>query len=140
MRNSAGSSVLGMILMVLTFSLAVMNFTQQQLREGISILGEQQRYSRSFYRLRSTLNWALTLRWPNHPGWQCQNEPQFQLTGCLFSGEKQNGWLRSADPDSGLVQWQRVDINGNTLLASPQGWIDFCPFARDTLCQPTGRF
>lgn len=130
-----GSGAMLMVIILLLLSAALLNATRRQMESSLSLLSGERVYYQQFSQAISALNWGGHQRWSPHAGWVCKTDDSSGWRACLL--QQQPSLLRADGGEDTVVLWQWVEQNAAGELSKvPHGWLDFCPLAEETLCQP----
>lgn len=142
-RAQEGGGALMMVLMLMSFSAALLHANHALLSNGLNSVIDEQRFMIQMTDASSALAWGLQQQWADHDeydGWQCQVAPQQPWRACLGAKESTRELLRG-DSGTGTLAWYRwVGRHEDTRLLRilAGGWIDFCPLANEEACLPNG--
>ncbi|ATF91197.1 Protein of uncharacterised function (DUF2509) [Cedecea neteri] len=134
-----GSTSLLMVLMLLAVgSLMLSGLSRQLSAQSLEVAAEIQ-FIKNQTVARSALAWGEKQSWQALKAWQCQIEPRNHWQACLHLTDKGEALLAASGSisESALpfTLWRWGLLQGNRLVVSEQGWLDFCPLLDDDLCK-----
>ncbi|WP_312741749.1 DUF2509 family protein [Cedecea neteri] len=138
-KQEKGSTSLLMVLMLLAVgSLMLSGLSRQLSAQRFEVAAEIQ-FIKNQTAARSALAWGEKQRWQPQRTWQCQFESLNQWHTCLYLTDKGEALLAASGSVAGpmlpFTLWRWGVLQGNKLVASAQGWLDFCPLLDDDLCK-----
>lgn len=138
-KQEKGSTSLVMVLMLLAVgSLMLSGLSRQLSAQRLEVAAEIQ-FIKNQTAARSALAWGEKQSWQAQKAWQCQTEPRNHWHACLHLTDKGEALLAASGAISAgalpFILWRWGVLQGSKLVASSQGWLDFCPLLDDELCQ-----
>ncbi len=138
-KQEKGSISLLMVLMLLAVGSLMLGGLSRQLSAQRFEVAAEIQFIKNQTAARSALAWGEKQSWQPQRTWQCQFESRHQWHACLHLSDKGEALLAASGSVAGpmlpFTLWRWGVLQGNKLVASAQGWLDFCPLLDDDLCK-----
>ncbi|WPU23840.1 YgdB family protein [Cedecea neteri] len=137
-KQEKGSSSLLMVLMLLAVGSLMLSGLSRQLGAQRFEVAAEIQFIKNQTGARSALAWGEKQSWRLQKAWQCQTEPRNHWQACLRLTDKGEALLAASGVISGgtlpITLWRWGVLQKGRLVASEQGWLDFCPLLNEELC------
>ena len=138
LSREAGYSTILIVLMLLLLGLMMLaglsSYLATQRQWGMKEVRSIVRYAGA----QSALAWGAGQRWSPQQHWQCQTEAFSGLHACLYQAKGNEvllaGTLVDGNLSESLVFWRWGQLKNGKFIASPHGWLDYCPLSDKTRC------
>lgn len=137
-REKGGTSLLMVLMLLAVGSLILSGLSQQLSAQRFEVAAEIQ-FIKNHTAARSALAWGEKQSWQPQRTWQCRLEARNNWQACLYQTDKGEALLAAFGTIPGnevpFTLWRWGVLQGGELVASAQGWLDFCPLLDDDLCK-----